>query len=99
MKNSEFCFCELTKCINKAFTKNKSPDTLKLSDKVPLFKKLDPTGKTKFRPVSFLPLLPKVFEKIISDQLFEYVETFLCDFHKAHSTHHALFRLLQKWQK
>ena len=103
MKNSEFCFSELTKCINKAFNENKFPDTLKLSDIVPVFKKLDPTDKTNFRPVSLLPLLSKVFEKIMYDQLNEYVETFLnkllCGFHKAHSTQHALFRLLQNGRK
>ena len=37
------------------------------------------------------------------DQLYEYAETFLnkllCGFCKAHSTQHALFRLLYKWQK
>ena len=37
------------------------------------------------------------------DQLNEYVEAFLnkllCGFRKAYSTQHALFRLLQKWQK
>ena len=37
------------------------------------------------------------------DQLYEYAETslnkLLCGFHKAHSTQHALSRLLQKWQK
>ena len=37
------------------------------------------------------------------DQLYKYIEHFLnqllCGFHKAHSTQHALFRLLQKWQK
>ena len=37
------------------------------------------------------------------DQLYEYTEHFLnqllCGFRKAHSTQHALFRLLQKWQK
>ena len=103
LKNSEFCFSELTKCINKAFNENKFPDTLKHSDIVSVFKKLDPTDKTNFRPVSVLPLLSKVFEKIMYDQLYEYAETFLnkllCGFHKAHSTQHALFRLLQKWQK
>ena len=61
------------------------------------------TDKTNFRPVSVLPLLSKVFEKIMYDQLYEYAETFLnkllCGFRKAHSTQHALFRLLQKWQK
>ena len=55
LKNSEFCFNELTKCINKAFNESKFPDTLKLSDIVPVFKKLDPSDKTYFRPVSPLP--------------------------------------------
>ena len=103
MKNSEFCFSELTKCINKAFNENKFPDTLKFSDIVPVFKKLDPTDKKKFRPVSLLPLLSKVFEKIMYDQLNEYVDTFLnkllCGFRKVHSMQHALFRPLQKWQR
>ena len=36
-------------------------------------------------------------------QLHDYMETFLnqllCGFRKAHSTQHALFRLIQSWQK
>ena len=56
LKNSEFCFSELTKCINKPFNENKFPDILKLSDIVLVFKRLDPTNKTNFRPVSVLPL-------------------------------------------
>ena len=64
LKNSEFCFSELTKGINKAFNENRFPDTLKLSDIVLVFKKLYPTDKTNFRTVSVLPLLPKVFEKL-----------------------------------
>ena len=95
----------LTKCINKAFENNekKFSDTLKLSDIVPVFKKLDPIDKTNFRPVSLLPLFSKVFEKIMDDQLKEYVKTFLnkllCGFCKAYSMQHALFRLPQKWPK
>ena len=103
LKNSEFCLSELTKCINKAFNENKFPDTLKFSDTVPVFKKLDSTDKTNFRPSSVLPLLSKVFEKTMYDQFYEYAETFLnkllCGFCKAHSTQHARFRLLQKWKK
>ena len=76
LKNSEFCFIELTKCINKAFNENKFPDTPKLSDIVPVFKNLDRTHKANFRPVSLLPLLSKV-SKIMYNQLNEYVETFL----------------------
>ena len=64
--------------------------SLKLSDIVPVFKKLDPTDKIVIRPVSALPLLSKVFEKIMHDQLSEHTETFL---------NKLLCRLLQKWQK
>ena len=36
-------------------------------------------------------------------QLYDYMENFLnqllCGFRKAHSTQHALFRLIQSWQK
>ena len=101
LKSSEFWFGKLTKCINKAFNENKFPDTVKLFDIVLIFKKLDPTDITNFRPVSVLPLLSKVFEKIMYDQLSEYMEKFLnkllCGFRKAHSMQHALFRLLPKW--
>ena len=64
---------------------------------------MDPSDKANYRSVSILPLVSKVFEKIMYDQLYDYIEHFLnqllCGFRKAHSTQHALFRLLQKWQK
>ena len=92
------CFPELTNCINETLTNN-IPDTLKLSDITPVFKKLDPSDKANYRLVSIMPLVSKVFEK----QLYEYIEHFLnqllCGFRKAHSTQHALFRLLQKMAK
>ena len=40
---------------------------------------------------------------VIYNQLGKYMDTFLnkllCGFRKAHSTQHALFKLLQRWQK
>ena len=57
------CFFDLTNCINEAIRNNKFPDSLKLSDITPVFKKLDPSDKANYRPVSVLPLLSKVFEK------------------------------------
>ena len=103
LKESTFCFPELTNYINESLTNNKFPDTLKLSDIIPVFKILDPSDKTNCRPVTILPLVSEVFDKIIYDQLDEYIEHFLnqllCGFPKAHSTQHALFRLLRKWQK
>ena len=103
LKESTFCFPELTNCINESLTNNKFPDTLKLSDITPVFKKLGPSDKANYRPVTILPLVSKVFKKILYDPLYGYIEHFLnqllCGFRKARSTQHALFRLLQKWQK
>ena len=49
-----------------------------------------------------MPFLSKIFERQIYDQLDEYLDQYLnsllCGFRKAHSTQHALFRLLQEWQ-
>ena len=58
-------FFDLTNCINEAIRNNKFPDSLKLSDITPVFKKLGPSDKANYRPVSVLPLLSKVFEKVI----------------------------------
>ena len=50
-----------------------------------------------------LPLISKIFERVIYDQLSEYLEKYLnsilCGFRKAHFTQHALFKLLQPWQE
>ena len=63
---------------------------------------MDSSDKANYRPVNILPLVLKVFQKIIYDQRFEYIEHFLNQvlhgFRKAHSTQHSLLRLLQKWQ-
>ena len=103
LKKSNFSFDELTKCVNYALTNGKFPITLKNANVTPVHKKDDPTDKTNVRPVSVLPLLSKVFEQIIYNQLGKYMDTFLdkllCGFRKAHSTQHALFKLLQRWQK
>ena len=48
------------------------------------------------------PYYQNFFERLIYDQLNEYLEqdlnSLLCGFRKAHSAQHALFRLLQEWQ-
>ena len=40
---------------------------LKLSDITTMYQTLDPRDTANYRPVSFLPLLSKVFEKIVYD--------------------------------
>ena len=53
-------------------------------------KKVDPFDKKNYRPVSILPLLSKVYKRMIYEQASNYFEPFfdqiLCAFRKASST-------------
>ena len=90
LKKSNFSFDELTICVNYALINGKFPITLKNANATPVHKKDNPTDKTNFRPVSVLPLLSKVFERVIYNQVGKYMDTFLnklfCGFRKAQFT-------------
>ena len=82
--------------------KGSFPGSLKLENIIPVHKEDEPTDKENYKPVSILPLLSKTFERLICDQLKEYLgqylNSLLCGFRKDHSTQHILFRLLKKLQ-
>ena len=103
LKKSNFSVDELTICVNYALINGKFSVTLKNANVTPVHKKDDPTDKTNFRPISVLPLLSKVFERVIYNQLGKYMDTFLNKLlsgsRKVHSTQLALFKLLQRWEK
>ena len=50
---------------------------MKISNITPVFEKLDPSDKANYRSVRVLPSVSKLFEKIMYDQLYEYIENFL----------------------
>ena len=81
----------------------KFPDSLELSNIVPVHKKKDPTYKCNDSPVSILSLFSKVFEKIMFNKVYIYMNNvlneLLCGFCKAYSTKRALFKFLQIWEK
>ena len=99
LKQSGFTYVMLRDCINDCLLKGSFPDSLKVANITPVDKKDEPTDKENYRPVSVFPLLSKNFERLIYYQLNEYLgqylNSLLCGFRKAHSTQHALFRLLQ----
>ena len=53
---------------------NGATDKLKIAKVVPIFKKGDNTLMNNYRPISLLPLISKVIEKIICTQLSSYFE-------------------------
>ena len=65
LKESEFTFEALINCINKSIETGYFPDSLKEANITPIFKKDDPLDKSNYRPVSILPLISKVIERLI----------------------------------
>ena len=62
----------------------------------------DPNYSKNYRPVSLLPVVSKVFEKIMHDQISQYINNFLtpylCGYRKGFSTQQALLSLIEKWK-
>ena len=87
LKQSRFTYKMLTDCINDAIVgEDIFPDSLKFSDITPVHKKDETTNKENYRRISVLPLISKIIERIIHDQLSEYLEKYLnsilCDLGK-----------------
>ena len=92
----------LTRCINSSIENGVFPTALKRANVIPVFKKGDPSSLGNYRPISLLPALSKIFERIIHEQLTEYfndkLSPLLCGFRKGFSTQDALLRLLKYCQ-
>ena len=70
---------------------------------MPVFKKGSRNQKENYRPLSILPIISKIFEKILSKQLYIYFENILskfqCGFRKGFSTQHCLLLMIEKWKE
>ena len=51
------------------------PDRLKIARVMPLYKKDDPHLVDNYRPISVLPAISKVFERVVFSQLHDYMHT------------------------
>ena len=62
----------LSLIINQSLLTGIFPDSLKIAKIVPVFKKEDPHITDNYRPISLLPIISKIFEKIVFKQVYEY---------------------------
>ena len=92
----------LTKIINWSIRNGCFPDELKAAEVTPIVKKNDDLDKENYRPVSVLPHVPKVFERIMYIQTENFMEgklsKLLTGFRKTRSTQHCLVNTLEKWK-
>ena len=93
---------KLTNIFNSCLETGYFPTTLKLADVVPIFKKGDNNDKENYRPVSLLPNFSKVFERLIYNQIDNYMRNkfskFLTGFCKNPSTQNTLLNMIEKWK-
>ena len=79
------------------------PETLKKGNISSILKKGDAFDKKKYRPISILPSLSKIFERLIEKQVKPYTNSFLspllCGYREGYSTQHALLRLVENCKK
>ena len=81
------------------------PDSFKKSKITPLFKKGDQSLLLNYRPISLLPTISKVFERILFDQMYTYFNTNSLlakkqyGFRKNHSTEYAAIKLVDHVSK
>ena len=92
-----------TKIINTSFDNDCYPDEIKLAEVSPAYKKKDDLDKENYRPVSVLSHVSKVFERIMYQQIEEFMKdklsNLLTGFRKNHSTQHCLMCMLEMWKK
>ena len=81
------------------------PDSFKISKITPLFKKGDVSLLSNYRPISLLPTISKIFERILYNQLYEYFNSnnLLAEqqygFRTNHSTEYAAVKLVDTISK
>jgi exonuclease III len=64
----------LKKLFNECIRTGTYPDCFKTAKVIPIFKKGDPDNPSNYRPISLIPVLSKVFERLLKQQLYTYFE-------------------------
>ena len=91
----------LTYLINKSMNQGVFPDKLKKAKVIPLFKEGSKTDVNNYRPISLLTIWSKIFERVIYNRMYHFMERFSLLYNKQfgfrakHSTIDALVDLTE----
>ena len=91
--------------INESFTTGIFPDKLKVAKVIVLHKKGASDNLSNYRPISLLPIFSKIFEKIMYERLYNFLEIneilhpLQFGFRKNHSTPHTLISMTETIKK
>ena len=93
----------LTSCINAVINNCYFPDKLKEADVTAIHKNGDKCHKQNYRPISALPNMSKIIERIMNEEITQHlvgiISPLLSGFRQRYNTQHALFRVIEIWKK
>ena len=102
-ENADFFAQNICRQFNEVICSSKFLATFKFGDITPVFKKGNRNQKDNYRPISILPIISKIFEKLICRQLSNHFDNifskFQCGFRKGFSAQHCLLLMIEKWKK
>jgi hypothetical protein len=106
IKNEKVWFATtLTTLINESLTEGIFPEVLKKAVVIPIFKKGDATNLNNYRPISLLPVMSKLFEKVLNKQITQvldingYIDDDQYGFRMQHSTEDAIVKFVDTIEK
>ena len=79
----------LAELMNESIKQCKYPSRWKMGQVTPLFKKNDELSKENYRPVTVLPALNNVFEKLPASQLDQFYTELLSEYISAYRRHYS----------
>ena len=91
--------------INESLTLGNFPEALKIAKVIPIHKKGDKRNLNNYRPISLLPVLSKVFEKVLNNQLnarlegMNIVDDNQYGFRSGHGTDDAITKFVDEIEK
>ena len=92
----------MTQIIDMSIDNNCSPDELKLAEVRSVFKKRNDSDKENHRSVSVLSHVQNVFDRIMYQQIEDFMKdklsNLLTGLRTNHSTQHCLIRILERWK-
>ena len=106
MGNSDIVCDSLSNIYNISKNNQEYPIPLKVADITPVYKPNDKNEKVykkNYRPVSLTPIVSKVFERTMFNEISLYIEKYLSPYlfgyRKEHSTEQCLVAMIELWRK
>ena len=103
IENSDIISNYIANFYNDSIKNQFFPESLKFANLIPIYKKEDRTNKENYRPVSLLPIISKIFERDMYNQILNHINSYLSPylfgFRKGYSTELCLSVMIEQWKK